>query len=100
MKGYVYDKGKIVAQTIRTLEAPYKNTFAETLAKVQPDIYFIDMATAISDTSVAAFFGSKKKQLFLGGPGYDPADPFFFKRRYTEAYEGLIFVRVLSPATW
>lgn len=100
MKGYVYDKGKIVAQTVRTLEAPYKNTFAETLAKAQPDIYFIDMATAISDPAVAEFFGSKKKQLFLGGPGYDPAEPFFFKRRYTDSYDGLIFVKLVSPATW
>lgn len=82
------------------IAAPYQNTFAETLVKAQPDIYFIDMATAISDTAVAEFFGSKKKQLFLGGPGYDPAAPFFFKRRYTEAYDGLIFVKVISPATW
>ncbi|MBC8644558.1 hypothetical protein H9W95_12250 [Flavobacterium lindanitolerans] len=44
------------------------------------------------------FFGTKMKQLFIGGPGFDPKDPKFFSRKYEETYDGIIFLKKISPS--
>jgi erythromycin esterase len=100
MKGYRFENGRNLGSVIRTLEKPYKNTFAATLVKAQPPIYFTDMEAALSNPATGRFFGSKKEQLFLGGPGFDPEKTVFMKRKYIEAYDGLIFVNTISPATY
>lgn len=98
MKGYEMKKGKITGAVYRTLETPYKNTFAQTLMQAQPDIYFIDMQDAMAEPT--KFFATKNRQLFLGGPGFDPDNNYFLKRKYTESYDGIIFVKTISPVTY
>jgi erythromycin esterase len=99
MKGYEFKDGQITGYVHHTLNKPYKDTFAETLFLAQPDIYFIDMAS-VQNNVAAKFFGTKMKQLMLGGPGFDPKKQTFYSRKYSEAYDGLIFVKTISPATY
>ena len=100
MKGYTIKNDQVVNSVYRTLDKPYKDTFAETLVLAQPDVYFIDMATAGTNVAASKFFGTKMKQLMLGGPGFDPENTTFYSRKYTEAYDGLIFVKTISPAKY
>ena len=99
LKGYAIKNGKVIAREYRTLAEPYKNTFAQTLMEAAPDIYFIDMQKAI-DTDPTKFFESKNRQLFLGGPGFDPEQNVFLKRKYTDTYDGLIFIEEITPPTY
>lgn len=98
LKGYIFENGKVIAATYRTMEAPYPDTFAATMVNAKPDIYFLDMAGA--KNAPGNFFGKKSRQLFLGGPGFDPEKLWFLSRRYTKAYDGLIFVDTISPMTY
>lgn len=99
MKGYEIKKGKVIKAVLNKLEEPYKNTFAKTLFEAQPNIYFIDMQEAVA--APANFFGTENRQIFVGGPGFNPDKrQSFLKRKYTEAYDGLIFVKTISPATY
>ncbi|MFP5436701.1 MAG: erythromycin esterase family protein [Bacteroidia bacterium] len=82
--------------TTYNLEKPYGGTYAEVLIQVQPEIFFVDMATAEKDPVAAKFFSSNKKQLSAGGGGYHPKDRSTSKRNYTESYDGLIFVENVS----
>lgn len=100
MKGYTTKNGQMTGSVYRTLDKPYKNTFAETLFLAQPDVYFIDMATATKNALALKFFDTKMKQLFLGGPGFDPENNTFYSRKYTEAYDGIVFVKTISPAKY
>ncbi|KGO85484.1 hypothetical protein Q765_15765 [Flavobacterium rivuli WB 3.3-2 = DSM 21788] len=100
LKGYKFKNNEVIGQTYYTLDKPYKKTFAETLVLSQPDIFFIDMDVAEKNPIAANFFGAAMKQLFLGGPGFDPKKQTFFSRKYTEAYDGLIFVKTISPVSY
>ncbi len=100
MKGYKFKDEEVVGIVYRILDEPYKKTFAETLYQAQPDIYFIDMNKIETNEDAGKFFSTKNRQLFLGGPGFDPENTVFLKRKYTEAYDGLIFVKEISPVTY
>lgn len=82
--------------TTYNLEKPYGGTYAELLIQAQPEIFFVDMATAEKDPVTAKFFNSNKKQLSTGNGGYHPKDRPLNKLSYTEAYDGLIFVENVS----
>lgn len=99
LKGYEFKKRLPSKVVLHTLDKPYKNTFEETLIEAQPDIYFMDMQKALA-VDPSGFFNTKNRQLFLGGPGFNPKYPYFLKRIYTESYDGLIFVKTISPATY
>lgn len=99
MKGYEIKKGKATKAVFNTLDEPYKNTYAKTLFEAQPDIYFIDMQKA--EAAPSNFFGTKNQQIFLGGEGFNPdRRQAFLKRKYTETYDGIIFVKTISPVTY
>ena len=98
--GTVYKNGKYNGWKIHTLEAPYEKTAAHTYLQVKRDVFFIDMQTALANKGVAAFFNTKMKQLGLGGPGFDPAEPAFYKIKQGEHFDGLIFVKTVSEATY
>jgi len=100
LKGYKVKNKQVAGSEYYTLNKPYKKTFAETLFQAQPDIYFIDMDMAGKDSVASKFFGAEMKQLFLGGPGFDPKRQTFSSRKYTEAYDGLIFIKTISPVTY
>jgi erythromycin esterase len=42
------------------------------------------------------FFKKKNKQLTLGGPGYNPEQNNLYTQKFSEVYDGLIFVRSIS----
>lgn len=100
LPGYTIEKRKVTGGIEnRKLDQPYPKTYAETLVKCKNDVYFVDMLEAI-DKEPTHFFETKNRQLFLGGPGFDAKRPFFFKRKYSQCYDGLIFVKTISPATY
>lgn len=99
LKGYIFQKGMYPTVELKTLDKPYPNTYAETLIKAQPNIYFVDIQKAI-DTEPDHFFETKNRQLFLGGPGFDPEKNVFFKRKYSDTYDGLIFIKAITPPTY
>lgn len=98
--GTLYKNGKYNGWKIHTLEAPYEKTAARTYAEVNRDMFFIDMQTALANKGVAAFLNKKMNQLGLGGPGFDPAEPAFYKIKQGEHFDGLIFVKTVTEATY
>jgi erythromycin esterase len=42
------------------------------------------------------FFNKKKKQLFLGGPGYNPEQYQLFNKKFSEMFDGLIFIKNIT----
>ncbi|WP_172443283.1 erythromycin esterase family protein [Nonlabens agnitus] len=98
LRSYIINDDQSREWQIYNLEKPYPKTYAETLIEAEDDIYFIDMANALKG-SAAKFFDKKKKQLLLGGPGYNliDIDHNFQKKRFSKAFDGLIFVESISP---
>ena len=93
MKGYVFKKKQAIGSEYRILDKPYKKTYAETLFLAKPDIYFVDITKAVKNPEMEKFFSTKMKQLFVGGPGFDPKGTIFFSRKYVETYDGIIFYK-------
>ena len=98
MKGYVFKKKQAIRSEYRILDKPYKKTYAEIFFLADPDIYFVDIAKAVKNPEMEKFFSTKMKQLFVGGPGFDPKDTTFFSRKYVETYDGIIFIKNISPS--
>ncbi|MFD0992557.1 erythromycin esterase family protein [Tenacibaculum geojense] len=78
-----------------TLKKPFKNTYAETLFKSNIDVYFIDLNKALN-SNIKSFFCKKNKQLIAGGSGYQSKKNNLVSKKYSEMYDGLIFVKKLS----
>lgn len=97
--GYIFKEGEPTRSTIHEMTLPYKNTFAETLFLAASDIYYIDL-NVIKGTDANSFFNMKNRQLFIGGPGFDPDETDFLTRNYFDSYDALIFVKTISPATY
>ncbi len=97
--GYVFKEGEPTSSIIRELTLPYKDTFAETLFLADSEIYYIDLNT-IKGTEAYSFFNTENRQLFIGGPGFDPDEADFLTRKYSDSYDALIFVKTISPATY
>jgi len=97
LKGNVFKKGKPNHWKVYEIEKPFKKTYAETLIDAQNDIYFVDMHKAMN-SDIAPFFSDKKKQLLLGGPGYNPKRKSLIPKKYSETFDGLIFIREINPA--
>ena len=98
MKGYIIKKNEVKGIEYRKLEKPYKKTYAETLFLAEPSIYFVDIKKAIENPVMEKFFNTKMKQLFIGGPGFDPKDKIFYSRKYKDTYDGIIFIKNISPS--
>lgn len=98
--------GKVIGHVIRRkkpnywdvyeIEKPFRKTYAEILFKADMDIFFIDMNNALKNSDVSSFFANKKKQLFLGGQGYKPKRKTLMTKKYSELFDGLIFVKNIS----
>jgi erythromycin esterase len=101
--GYVTKRNKPNYWDIFEIEKPLRKSYAETLIESDTDIYFIDMHSIENDVA-KNFFGNPKKQLFLGGAGYDPKSKksSIIKKNYLEICDGLIFVKNISVPnyTW
>ncbi len=98
MLGFIIKNKQVLGSEYRVLDKPYNKTYAETFFQAQPDIYAVDIATAVKNPEMKKFFGTKRKQLFVGGPGFDPKNPTFFSRNYEETYDGIIFLKKISPS--
>lgn len=97
IKGYVVDKKKGNYWKTYHIEEPHRRTYARTLNSVNKDIYFIDMDKA-SEREPTDFFSEENKYLLIGGGGYQPKPLHKIKlnKKYSEAYDGLIFVKNIS----
>lgn len=93
--GYIFSKDEGTKWKTYKLEKPFPNTYAETLIEANNEIYFIDILEA-SKNIPNMFFDKKNKQLFLGGPGYNPEKYQLFNKKFSEMYDGLIFVKNIT----
>lgn len=103
LSGYVRKRNKPNYWDIFEIDKPFRKTYAETLIKADEDIYFIDMDN-IENSEARSFFSDSKKQLLLGGPGYNPRKrrSAMVRKDYLEICDGLIFVKNISVPdyTW
>lgn len=103
LSGYVQKRNKPDYWDIFEIDKPFRKTYAETLIEADEDIYFIDM-DEIENSEAKSFFGNPKKQLLLGGPGYNPKTKrrAMVRKNYLEICDGLIFVENISVPdyTW
>ncbi|WGK63955.1 erythromycin esterase family protein [Croceiramulus getboli] len=97
--GYVFKKDKSIEWKNYQMSEPYPGSYAKTLVETKDDIYFIDMQMALNDKSIN-FFNQKAKQIMLGGPGYNPDNVTLFKKKFSEMYDGLIFIKNISVADY
>lgn len=101
LRGFVIEKNKSNYWKTYYLEKPFNNTYAKTLFEANEDIYFVDMDIALNSDSTN-FFGIKNKHLLIAAGGYKPKPLYkiMVSKVYTEAYDGLIFVKRISPVTY
>lgn len=97
--GYVFKNGEPTKWQTYQLSEPFPKTYAETLIKAKENIYFIDIQAALDDDSIN-FFDKKSKQIMLGGPGYNPQNVTFYKKKFSETYDGLIFIKSINVADY
>lgn len=97
--GFLVEKGKPLGWKNYKINNPFRKTYAETFFKSNEDIYFIDMDKALN-SNVKKFFSTKNMQLVNGGPGYNPKRNQLYKKKYSEMYDGLIFVKKISIASY
>lgn len=93
--GYIFKKNKPAVWNVYPISRPYRKTYAETLIKAANDIYFIDMKEAIS-SDPTNFFDKENRQLGLGGPGYNPKKKYLITKKFSEMFDGIIFVKRIS----
>lgn len=72
---------------------------AETMFAANPAIYFIDLQNT-QETDAGGFFRKPSKQLMVGAPGYSPKKAEYLKRAFYVAFDGLIFIKNISPPTY
>jgi erythromycin esterase len=97
--GYVFEKGEAPKWKTYQLSDPFPKTYAKTLIEAKENIYFIDIQTALDDESIT-FFDKKTKQIMLGGPGYNPQKVTLYKKKFSEMYDGLIFINSITVADY
>lgn len=95
LRGIVVNKNKPNYWEIYHIDKPFRRTYAKTLFEAKEDIYFIDMATALNNESTA-FFSKKNKQIGLGAPGFNPKKYYLINKKYSEMFDGLIFIKRIS----
>lgn len=95
LRGYTIDESGNGKWNQFQIDSPLPDTYAKTLYECKNDIYFIDIFTALSGRS-ADFFKKKNKQLLLGGPGYNPKKIKLFTKKFSEMYDGLIFIKTIT----
>ncbi len=93
--GLVNEKNRPTYWKAYQMDKPYRKTYAETLINAKDDIYFIDMDKAMSGDPTN-FFSTKKKQLVLGALGFNPQKYYLIPKKYSEMFDGLIFVKSIS----
>lgn len=95
LPGAVIKKNKPIYWESHTLTKPFRKTYAETLMKADFDIYFVDMKEAVTGDSTN-FFSTENRQLGLGGPGYNPKKKYLITKKFSEMFDGIIFIDSIS----
>ena len=98
--GFVTRKNKPNYWDLYEIEKPYRRTYSRTLYEANKDIYFIDMDMALKNIHMNDFFSDKKKQLLLGGPGFDPKNKTLISKKYSQMFDGLIYIKSISSANY
>jgi erythromycin esterase len=80
------------------LNKPFAKTYAETLIEADNEIYFIDIAKALEGSSTN-FFKKKRKQIVVGSGGFNPKTNNLYQKKFSEMYDGLIFVKNITLPT-
>ena len=96
--GYFSNKDEKPSWKKVELNKPFAKTYAETLIEAKDDIYFIDMSKAL-DGSSSNFFKKKTKQLVIGGGGFNPKNNHLYQKKFSEMFDGLIFVKNITLPT-
>ena len=95
LRGFIVEKNKPNRWENFEIRKPFRRTYSETLFEVNKEIYFVDLSRTLKDDAID-FFSKKRKQLVLGGPGYNPKDYHLINKNFSEMYDGLIFVKRIS----
>lgn len=97
--GYFSSKDEKLSWKKVEIKEPFTKTYAETLNLAKDEIYFIDMSIALDGNS-SNFFKKKSKQIDVGGGGFKPKKNNLYKKKFSEMYDGLIFVKNISLPTY
>jgi erythromycin esterase len=98
LAGYFSNKDEKPAWKKIELNEPLVKTYAKTLIEAKDEIYFIDMSKALDGNS-SNFFKKKTKQIVVGGGGFNPKNNNLFKKKFSEMYDGLIFIKNITLPT-
>jgi erythromycin esterase len=93
--GYIFKKNETTTWKTYKINEPFPNTYAESLFQAKDEIYFIDMYGALNGYSTD-FFKKKTKQIVSGASGFNPQTNHLYTQKFSEMYDGLIFVRSIS----
>ncbi len=96
--GYFSTKHKKPSWKKVEIKEPFAKTYAKTLNLAKDEIYFIDMSIALHSNS-SYFFKKKRKQIVAGGNGFNPKKNNLYNKKFSEMYDGLIFVKNISLPT-
>lgn len=96
--GYFSDKDEKPSWKKVELKGPFTKTYAKTLYEAKDEIYFIDMSKALDGNS-SDFFKKKTKQIVAGGGGFNPHENHLYQKKFSEMYDGLIFVKNITLPT-
>ena len=97
--GYYSNKDEKPSWKAYELKEPFAKTYAKTLFEAREEIYFIDMAKALNGNS-SNFFLKKAKQLTYGAGGFNPNVNNLWQKKFSEMYDGLIFVKNITETTF
>lgn len=97
--GYYSNKDEKPSWKAYELKEPFAKTYAKTLFEAREEIYFIDMAKALNGNS-SNFFLKKTKQLTYGAGGFNPNVNNLWQKKFSEMYDGLIFVKNITKTTF
>lgn len=95
LRGFVIRKNEPNYWETYQIDKPFRKTYAKTLMEAKEDIYFIDILDASTDNTVD-FLNKKSKQLILGDTGFNPKKYYLISKKFSEMYDGLIFVKNIS----
>ncbi|WP_426092229.1 erythromycin esterase family protein [Flavobacterium sp. DSR3-2] len=98
LAGYFSNKDEKPSWKKFELSEPFTKTYAETLIEAKDEIYFIDMSKALDGNS-SNFFKGKNKQLVAGGGGFNFKNNHLYQKKFSEMYDGLIFVKNITLPT-
>jgi erythromycin esterase len=96
--GYFSNKGEKPSWKKVELNEPFAKTYAKTLIEAKDEIYFIDMSKALDGNS-SDFFKKETKQIVIGGGGFNPKESNLYQKKFSEMYDGLIFVKNITLPT-